>query len=157
KKPRVYNGALQLTDKPTDDLLWEYNGTLTHRDVGYINESTNNGLTQYNNVSTENLYVKQDLSFTGRLNPSSALTGSVLFSYNAAPQTYQLSPGMNFLEELSEHILSNEQYSRFRKKVVFGKIRYLKDLKKENLLELNAGYSFVQNDINSMLSAITSE
>lgn len=151
KKPTILNGALQVMYKVSDSLSVEYAGKTNYEETRYRSRSSNNGLEQYNNVKTTNVFTKHNITFTNRVNINSALTALAHYSLNRAPQDYVSLPGLALGEEAGIS-LRNNQFSRFDKENMRLNVEYY--IKHENSkLQFTGGYNSFRTDFSSVLTS----
>ncbi len=150
KKPRLYNANFQLNNKVSDSLKWEYSGKVNYQYIKFNSNSSNNEVLQKSKVITSNFFTNHHLNFTNRINKNSAVMGSILYSYNRAPQEFVLNPGLNVEKNNYNEVISNYQSSRFDKRTFILNTEYYlsyNDFK----WKLYSGYKSVNNQLKSIL------
>ncbi len=151
KKPRLYNGSIQFSQKLQDSLSWEYLGKINYSKISFDSGSLNNDIVQNNTVSTQNFYTKQNINITKRIDANSAINTSGLFSISRAPQTFALNPGLN-VTNYDESIIENNQQSRFDKQILSIQSEYYLNINNYKFRVLGA-YKRVRNKFKSQLTS----
>lgn len=121
KKPTLYRGDLTLKYNLSKTSLLEY-------DLRVQQENTENSISTLKNetevfqnlLNTNDFYVKQHLQWTKKLSSREALQASFFHSYNKAPQTLYIAPGVT-----DSLVDQNVQKSQFNKRFLEGKVTYL--------------------------------
>ncbi|MCW4468113.1 TonB-dependent receptor [Flavobacterium sp. MFBS3-15] len=153
KKPRLYTGALYMANKPKDSLAWEYKGKLNYRETDFMSLTNNNGIYQLNNINSINFFTRQDFNLTRRLSAKGALSASAVYTSGRVPQSFILTPGVNFEEGFDGSIVQNNEDSRYDKDFFSTTVDYFHSISKELKLKVNVGYSQANTSLKSALAS----
>lgn len=151
KKPELYDGNVKLTWHSSKSSLmeltskWNVENIRTQSDL-FTNDE-NDLLTS---LQSESFFTYQELLFTQKLNEKNALQIKGVFSRNDLPQTFHLTPGLDFE---SGQILDNSQN---RQSSDFSRNYWelnstLLGAKNKNKFQVSATLKYAQNQLVSQL------
>lgn len=149
KKPQQYRGDIELKYNISKMSLLEYNLRLRQENIETPTKVIQNQTSEFLTfLSSNDLYLRQNLLWTKKLTNKKALQLSFFQSFNDLPQTFRITPSL-----FDENVMSDIQKSRFKKTFFEGKGMYLASGKRDKCtftLGANLNYSpFVSRLFNS--------
>lgn len=146
KKPEIINLNLKLNYKISVNSLLEYKIKIEDGTINTNNIIVLNDIAQESKIFSNEKQFKQILNYTKRLNKDNAFVSNLIFNTSKFSQNLNISPDLRL--GISEP-LSNQSVNL--KKTYFSfKAIFLRNRNNLNL-KLGAGYTFVKNEMSSLL------
>ena len=111
KKPVLYDLKANYSNQENEKFHWDYFSKLNYSKTSYSDFSNNNGVSQNNSVKTENVYIRQNINSTHKINQRTVIVSKLDYSKSNAPQNLSLFPGTIIDNENS--LVSTQQQSRY--------------------------------------------
>ena len=111
KKPVLYDLKTYYSNQEKENFHWEYYNKFNYSKTYFSDFSSNNGILQYNTVQSENLYIRQNLNSTYKINEKTVLVSKLDYSKSNAPQNLLIFPGT--IIDNQNSLISTQQESRY--------------------------------------------
>lgn len=107
KRPTLYNSDLKFSHKPNSKSMWEFENHWFEEEIitDYTIKS-NRSQNIDSNKKSKSYFLKNEITYTNRLNDNKALLLKGIYSSNSSPQFLQMSPAIDFLND--EYIYNQE-------------------------------------------------